>query len=203
MPEKHALTAPLLMIVHLLMGTATAGITLASGNIGLKLAPRGRATAYLASISLVTSLAAGLAPIIGGVFADDFVSRELAIVLRWASSGDAKEFVAIKLRHWDFFFILASVLGLYALHRLGKVKEKGEVKEKIIIQQLALEARRTMVNLSSVGGLRSMTALPIGILQAGHRRRLRSRRLAEAASAAVALREAGNDNARRPRSSRA
>jgi MFS family permease len=195
MPEKHALTAPLLMIVHLLMGTATAGITLASGNIGLKLAPSGRATAYLASISLVTSIAAGLAPIIGGVFADDFVSRELAIVLRWASSGDAKEFVAIKLRHWDFFFILASVLGLYALHRLGKVKEKGEVKEKVIIQQLALEARRTMINLSSVGGLRSMTMLPTGILQTGRRRRSRTRDLGEVQP----VQEAGNDNTRRAR----
>ena len=203
MPEKHAFTLPLLTVVHALMGAATAGITLASGNIGLKLAPHGRATAYLASTSLVTSLAAGLAPIIGGLFADDFVSRELSIVLRWASSGNASEFIAIKLRHWDFFFILASALGLFALQRLGKVREKGEVKEKIIIQQLALEARRTMINLSSVGGLRAMTSFPTGAMQTPRilRRRQRFLRAIDAlpAPTEAAAREAGNDNARRAR----
>jgi MFS family permease len=197
MPEKHAFTAPLLMIVHVLMGAATAGITLASGNIGLKLAPRGRATAYLASTSLVTSIAAGLAPIVGGLFADDFVSRELSVVLRWASSGDAKEFIAIKLRHWDFFFVLASALGLYALHRLGKVKETGEVKETILIRQLVLEARRTMINLSSVGGLRAMTAFPTGLMQTGRLRRLRHAAPVSAPAHAEAAQHPGNDNARR------
>lgn len=199
MPEKHALTLPMLVGVHALMGAATAGITLAAGNIGLKLAPHGRATAYLASTSLVTSLAAGLAPIIGGLFADDFASRELAIVLRWASSGDATEFVAIKLRHWDFFFILAAVLGLFALHRLGKVREKGEVKEKIIIQQLALEARRTMTNLSPVGGLRAMTAFPGGVMQGTRSRRFQRAVDALPIPAEAAMREAGNDNVRRAR----
>lgn len=34
--------------IHIFMGISTAGATLASGNIGLKLAPKGQATAYLA-----------------------------------------------------------------------------------------------------------------------------------------------------------
>jgi len=44
------------------MGVAMAGVTLASGNIGLKLAPKGEATVYLASSNLVNSIAAGIAP---------------------------------------------------------------------------------------------------------------------------------------------
>ena len=39
-PNKYFLTIPLLIGIHILMGIATAGITLASGNIGLKLAPK-------------------------------------------------------------------------------------------------------------------------------------------------------------------
>lgn len=56
MPEKHMFTFPLLIIIHIFMGISMAGVTLASGNIGLKLAPKGGATAYLAANSLVNSL---------------------------------------------------------------------------------------------------------------------------------------------------
>ena len=42
-------------------------VPLASGNIGLKSAFKGEATAYLAVLSLVNALAAGLAPIFGGL----------------------------------------------------------------------------------------------------------------------------------------
>jgi MFS family permease len=45
MPEKYVLTFPLLVAIHIFMGISTAGVTLASGNIGLKLAPKGQATA--------------------------------------------------------------------------------------------------------------------------------------------------------------
>lgn len=57
MPERHILTLPLLVLIDIFMGISTAGVTLASGNIGLKLAPKGQATAYLAANSLVNSLA--------------------------------------------------------------------------------------------------------------------------------------------------
>ena len=48
---------------------------MASGNIGLKLAPKGEATTYLASNSIVNSLAASMGPILGGTFADYFAKR--------------------------------------------------------------------------------------------------------------------------------
>ena len=56
MPDKHLLTLPLLIIIHIVMGISTAGINLGSANIALKLAPSGHATAYLAVSNLVTSL---------------------------------------------------------------------------------------------------------------------------------------------------
>jgi MFS family permease len=59
-PTMHALTLPLLYLIHLVMGAAAGGIGLATGNLGLKLAPQGQGTAYLANVSLVGSLAGGL-----------------------------------------------------------------------------------------------------------------------------------------------
>ncbi|HEY0418568.1 MAG TPA: MFS transporter, partial [Acetobacteraceae bacterium] len=47
-PERNEFTLPLLGLVHLAMGVAAGGTALAAGNIGLKLAPRGEGTAYLA-----------------------------------------------------------------------------------------------------------------------------------------------------------
>ncbi|HID31345.1 MAG TPA: MFS transporter, partial [Desulfobacterales bacterium] len=106
MPEKHVLTMPLLIAIHILMGISTAGVTLATGNIGLKLAPKGKATAYLAANSIVNSLAAGIAPILGGRFADFFAGRELAWDLTWTSPKGELVIPTLNFQQWDFFFFL-------------------------------------------------------------------------------------------------
>lgn len=162
-PKPHSLTLPLLIAIHLVMGMATAGITLASGNIGLKLAPRGQATAYLAASSLFSSMAAGMAPILGGLLADDLASRRLLVTVQWTSPAAVLELFTLTLRHWDFFFLSAFVLGLYALHRLALVREEGEVEERLAVRELVMEARRSIRNLSSVGGLRVATMFPFGL----------------------------------------
>jgi MFS family permease len=172
LPEKHAYTLHLITVLHIVMGLAAAGITLASGNMGLKLAPRGRGTAYLAAGSIVNSVAAGIAPIVGGLFADDFAARELSLILRWTSGPEATEFVTLRLRHWDFFFLLAAVLGLYALHRLTLVQEQGQGEDRLMMQEVIAEARRAVVSLSSVAGLRLMNTFPFGrIVQAARAKR--------------------------------
>lgn len=66
MPERHFLTVPLVVTIHILLGISMSGVTLATGNIGLKLAPRGKGTSYLAANNLVSSLATGISPILGG-----------------------------------------------------------------------------------------------------------------------------------------
>ena len=42
MPEKYFLTVPLLVLIHVLTGVSTAGVTLCSANIALKCAPTAR-----------------------------------------------------------------------------------------------------------------------------------------------------------------
>ena len=165
MPEKHVGTIPLLVAIHLFMGISIGGVTLASGNIALKLAPREQATAYLAANSIVNSLAAGVAPVLGGKFADFFATRELALTLNWKSPVRELSFHTLNFQHWDFFFFLAFLIGLYSIHRLAKVREVGEVEEKIVIHELVSEIQRPLRNLSTAGGLRQMVAFPISLVR--------------------------------------
>lgn len=130
-PEKYFLTIPLLIAIHILMGVATAGVNLASGNIGLKLAPQGRATAFLASRNFVNSLAMGIAPILGRVLATFFAERELSWTLRWAGPNGGVAIQTLNFQQWDFFFFIAFLVELYSIHRSSIVKEFGEVEERI------------------------------------------------------------------------
>jgi MFS family permease len=165
MPEKYFLTIPLLIIIHAVMGLSSAGVSLASGNISLKLAPEGQATAYLATNTIVNSVAAGIAPILGGKFADFFSGRQLAWTLKYTSPTGEFSLPTLDLQQWDFFFALAFIIGLYSLHRLAMVKEAGEVEEKVVVSELFSEVRGQVRTLSSVEGLRQMVSFPYSIVR--------------------------------------
>ena len=165
MPEKYVLTIPLLIVIHIVMGLASAGVSLASGNISLKLAPKGQATAYLATNTIANSVAAGVAPILGGKFADFFAGRELAWTLKYTSPTGEFALPTLNLQQWDFFFAFAFIIGLYALHRLAMVKEIGEVEEKIVAQELFTEVRTQVRTLSSIEGVKQMISFPITIVK--------------------------------------
>lgn len=164
MPDPHPLTAPLLIAIHIATGIASAGVTLASGNITLKLAPHGNATAYLAASSMVNAAAAGIAAVLGGLTADLFASWELSLTVHWQTADSALDLKALSFSHWDFFFFFATVIGLYSLHRLSLVEEQGEVGETIVVDALLNQARRGLRNLSTVAGLRAATEFPVGLL---------------------------------------
>lgn len=164
MPDVYVLTYPLLIVIHLATGLANAGVGLASGNITLKLAPRGNATAYLATSSMVCAAAASAATMVGGATADFFASMQLTLVLRWQSGAQAAEFNAMNFSYWDFFFVFATFIGLYALHRLSLVREDGEVQENVVFNQLKRDAWRSLRNLSTIAGLRSNTDFPMDTL---------------------------------------
>src|SRR3546814_5584057 len=77
------------------------------------------------SSDLVTAVAAGSAPIFGGALADFFAVRRLELVGRWMSPDGVFTYLSLSLSNWDFYFLLSALLGLYALHRLGHVREIG------------------------------------------------------------------------------
>jgi MFS family permease len=167
MPDVHAFTYPLLILIHLATGFANAGVTLASGNIALKLAPKGNAASYLASGSIFNALAAGSATMVGGLTADLFASKQLSLILRWQSELQATEFNAMNFSYWDFFFMFASLIGLYALHRLSLVREEGEIDDRTVLDHLRQTTWQTLRNLSTVAGLRASTEYPMDTLMSG------------------------------------
>ncbi|UXH79580.1 MFS transporter [Roseateles amylovorans] len=150
--EPYGLQLALLFGVHLLMGAASGGIGLATGNLGLKLAPQGQGTAYLAAVGLVCAVAGGMAPILAGLAAEWFQSRQLSVVVRWVSPVAVNEVSVLRFAHIEFLFAASAAMGLYVMHALSRVKEGTEVSERRVVQELGLEAMRSAQQLSSIGG---------------------------------------------------
>jgi MFS family permease len=164
LPEPHLLTLPLLAVIHVVMGIASGGIGLATGNISLKLAPQGRGTAYLASVSLSGAVAGGVAALAGGALAEWFSARELALKVEWSSPGSSGGFVALQFSHWEFLFGIAFALGMYVLHALSRVREGREVSEREVIRTFVMEAGRMIELLSSTAANSLDVLFPFGRL---------------------------------------
>lgn len=159
------LLLPLLVVLHLLMGIATAGVVLASSNIAMKLSPIGRATSYLAANSVVTSLSASIASLAGGACADFFAAHQLSFSIMWRGPASSVGFEALTFHSWTFFFVIAAILGLFALRLLGAVRERGEIKEPIEIQHVIAETRRSIHSLSSAAGLLKLARFPVALVR--------------------------------------
>ncbi|MGJ8669290.1 MAG: MFS transporter [Oceanococcus sp.] len=159
-PERHQYTTPLLFLLHALMGFATAGINLATSSLALKLAPQREATSFLAVNSMVTSLAAGMAPLIGGLTADFFAERQLSLVVRWQSSGATLDVNTLHVGQWDFFFVIAFFTGLFALNRLSLVQEPGHRPKDVLIRELMTDTSQMLRTFTSIDGLRDAVSAP-------------------------------------------
>jgi MFS family permease len=159
-PWVKPYTFYLLAVIHILMGVATAGVGLASGNIAMKLSPPGQATAYLAANSVISAAAAAAAPILGGRFADFFALHQLTLAFTWTGGPQKVTVQVLNLHSWTFFFAMACVLGLYSLHRLSFVEEPSGVTKRLLLRDLLLEARRSVHSLSSAAGLTRVVRFP-------------------------------------------
>ncbi|MHC4204742.1 MAG: MFS transporter [Planctomycetota bacterium] len=165
MPGKYFFTIPLLIVIHAVMGLSSAGVVLATTNISLKLSPKGQATTYLATNTVVNSIAAGIAPILGGKLTDFFAGRQLEWTLKYTSPSGEFAVPTLILQQWDFFFALAFIIGLYALYRLAMIREEGEVERKTVTLELFSEVRMQIRTLSSVGMVNQMVGFPILVLK--------------------------------------
>jgi len=165
MPDTHAGTIPLLIIIHIATGIASAGITLAAGNLTMQLAPKNNATSYLAASSLVNATSASVATMVGGLTADLLARWELSLVLSWRSETKSVEMEALSFTHWDFFFFFATLVGLFALHRLSRVEESGGAPERVVLNALGDSMRQGIRNLSTIAGLQGATEFPIDAVE--------------------------------------
>ena len=167
LPEKYLLTVPLLLVIHVLAGVSTAGVNLCAGAITLKMAPRGKATAFLATNALTSGLAATVAPLLAGLLADALAADRLTVELHWVSPSLGQGLLtALDLSGLDFLFVIAVLLGLYSLHRLLAVREVGAVAdEDVAMAELYGEMRRAVRHVSTVAGLRRLTSFPYALLR--------------------------------------
>jgi MFS family permease len=167
LPDKYALTFPLLIVIHVLSGISTAGVTLCSSNIALKAAPQGKATVFLATNALTNGIAATVAPILAGLLADVLANEELSFKITWRSMQTQTErfgLSALSFQGTDFLFVFAFCVGLYAVHRLLAVTEQGDVDEKVVIVELYNETRHALRSVANIAGIRHLTYFPYAIV---------------------------------------
>jgi len=165
MPERHLLTIPLLIILHILGGIAGAGLAITVGTIGLKLSPRGEATSYLAGTSLAISLGAGVGPLFGGLLADFFSTRQLAFTFTWTSSLNFAQVPALSIIGLDFLFGIAFIFGLVTLAILARIREEGEVSREVVLESLVFPSRKlsSPMSLSPSNGL--LSNFPLSLIK--------------------------------------
>ena len=163
--QTHFLSIPLLILLHALMGISTAGTNLSSGNIAIKLAPSEHATSYLTVTTIANSLAASVAPVVGGYLADFFSVRRLSLSFSWQTPYDEKVLHVLKFQHWDFFFLIAFFIGIYSIFTLSKVKEAGEAGDKVIIKELMTQVAEGLRSFTTAGGLREIYELRLDVFR--------------------------------------
>jgi MFS family permease len=159
-----------LIALHLTMGMASAGVALAISAITMKAAPQGEGHVYMATSSLITSTAAGVAPLIGGFLGGFFANRALSFDLRWTSPEGVAEVVALSFGWWQFYFLISAVMGAFALLRLSAISEEGAVEPREMLLHVLNTARRGIRNASPVAGLRAGVAFPAAALMEARRR---------------------------------
>ena len=160
LPDRHALTVPLLVFLHLLIGIASAGVNISTTTIRLKMAPRAQATSYLTAATLAASIGAGTSPLLGGLFADFFSVRHLQVAFEWVSPARTVEFPAVFLTGFDFLFVVAFVMGLVTLRVLASVREEGEVDQQVVMDTLMAQTRENLRVLNTVPGLAMASRVP-------------------------------------------
>ncbi len=152
---------PILLVIHIVGGIATAGFMLCTANIALEFAPKGQATAYLATNATLAGLAGTIGPILGGWMADFFQAREFRVIFSYVEQGETPvEVSPMILGGLDFVFIFAGVLiGGLALIFLARIQEEGTIEEKEIINQAYASARESVFGIGGAG--RRMAYFPL------------------------------------------
>ena len=165
MPERYFLTIPLLVFLHVFAGIANAGVTLTVGTVGLKLAPKGEATPFLAGASLATNLGAGLGPLCGGLLADFFAVRQLNLTFTWIDPASSIQLPALSIIGYDFLFGIAFIFGVLTLGTLATIREEGEASREVILKSLFFPTREQSSPVSSVPAYNLLSNFPFGYLK--------------------------------------
>jgi MFS family permease len=146
----------LLFLIYVFTGISTAGINLSLTNIGLKLAPKEDAIVYLSTKNIITAFFSTLSPLVGGYLADFFIRRHLNVTAQWGGPKLTKTFRLIELHEWNFLFVIAALLALFALELLMQVKETGEVEKEKVVRILRTSIKSNLKEYFLIGHLLSL-----------------------------------------------
>lgn len=149
--DHQWVTLTLIALIHIMNGIATAGIDVSNDNILFKLAPKQFPTPYMAAGALINSLSAGVAPLLGGALGNFFNGHRLTVPVRW----DNHELTVISLTGLEFIFLFAFIVGMFALSRLRRVKER--VREAAPAVVVVKSIRNEIQSMSSIRGMRHLT----------------------------------------------
>ena len=152
-----------LVTFRALQGMSTGAGVVVSRAIIRDMFPPAQAQKVMSQVTIYFGIAPAVAPIIGGWASDFFAARKLTLAVRWTSPEGAAE-LGVMFTHWEFFFLVSAVIGLYALHRLSLVQESGFTGRREVVSHIVYSARRNLGNISSVTGLREAMSFPAGEL---------------------------------------
>jgi len=126
LPGVTETTLPFVIAIHVILGIGTAGVSLANGNIAMKLSPADRTAPHMACTNMMASLASGASPLLTG----------------WASQNFAHINIGIpgfENSCWYFIFSFACLLGCIGLVQLTKVEESGTVRTRQLLRDLLID----------------------------------------------------------------
>ena len=81
------------------------------------------------------------------------------------SPASSEAVTVLQFQHWEFLFGISFLLGGYVLHALSRINEGREISERVVIQQFAAEAARSLDQISPIEGLRAAILFPFGRLR--------------------------------------
>jgi MFS family permease len=147
-----------LLLLHIVMGCATAGMLLGSTTLSFALAPDKSATSFLAMYSIVSSLFSGMAPLFGGYFSE-FLQHNLH-----HSSFAFAGFKANEFGFWSVFFAASFLFAFIAMcfvMRLGEAEENSQ--KRLIQREIVSDAGKILRTISSIAGLREIIMTPMSL----------------------------------------
>ncbi len=148
-PDNRLYGILILAIVSVISGTATGGINLALNNIGMKLAPRREAMAYMSSLNMVVAFFSAISPMIGGGIADLLAGQEIVWNVQLKSSEGIRVIEMIDLHGWGFLFVIGALMAAASLKLLNKVKERGEIQKDRVLHYMHIRLRKEIRKNSS------------------------------------------------------
>src|SRR5499427_9213930 len=125
LPERYALSIPLLIAIQIGIGFSLSAIPLSVTNLALKQSPPGLTHAYMMIADLVGAPSGAIAPLIGGWMMDVFAAKHFAVTFQWSGQTTQLSAYVLSIRGLDFVFLISALAGLIAFQWLALIPESG------------------------------------------------------------------------------